>query len=83
MIYVYIFKNCYIESTKQKFIDFNEASFHIELDFKPTQLSVAENIVAAMNPMYVNVFQIICGTSSVWNNSSNEASTSSFDNSGK
>lgn len=83
LIQPFVFKYCYNDSTKYKFIDFTEANFYIELDFKPTRLEVAENIFAAMNQMYVNVFQIVGAASSVWNNSSNEASTSSFMASGK
>lgn len=83
LIQPFVFKYCYNDSTKYKFIDFTEANFYIELDFKPTRLEVAENIFAAMNQMYVNVFQIIGAASSVWNNSSNEASTSSLIASGK
>uniref|UniRef100_A0A336M7N6 CSON013328 protein n=1 Tax=Culicoides sonorensis TaxID=179676 RepID=A0A336M7N6_CULSO len=77
----FLFKYCYNDSTKYKFIDFIEANFYIELDFKPTRLEVTENICAAMNQTYVNVFQIIGTTTSVWHNSSNEASTSSFNGS--
>ena len=83
LISVFIFKYCFNESTKHKFIDFNEATFFIELEFKPTKIQVAENVIAAMNQTYVNVFQIVGGSSNLWNNSSNEASTSSFINSGK
>lgn len=83
LIQPFVFKYCYNDSTKYKFIDFTEANFYIELDFKATRLEVAENIFAAMNQMYVNVFQIMGAASSVWNNSSNEASTSSFIASGK
>lgn len=83
LIQPFVFKYCYNDSTKYKFIDFMEANFYIDLDFKPTKLEVAENIFAAMNQMYVNVFQICGAASSVWNNSSNEASTSSFMASGE
>lgn len=83
LIQPFVFKYCYNDSTKYKFIDFTEANFYIELDFKATRLEVAENIFAAMNQMYVNVFQIMGAASSVWNNSSNEASTSSYIASGK
>ena len=52
------FQNKIHDSSKLKFIDFDEIGLNIELSFSPTRLFLVENIICAMNSEFLHVLRI-------------------------
>lgn len=59
VLQIFQFKYCTNETSKLQYIDFFEAPFQIELDFSPTKILIAENVISCCNKQFFFVFKVV------------------------